>query len=509
MTANKLGVQILGNNYNPNNLAGTYKPAVVKLVDCSIEYYNQVRAVIGPTCLIVIRWYEDDQSLNYPQAKADAWFAKHKAHILATKSDYTVFEGYNEIADSSAPQYCAFELRRIMLLESINAWACIGNWSVGVPEMVLWTTTYAPLVNKCTGQHVIGLHEYWSDTDDISNVWHCGRFTMVPTLASKRIVITECGRDVVEGKGQPGWQLTCSASTMVSDLFKYQALLDSYSNVLGATVFQIGSVDRRWKPFDVSSLWPVVVMNYVKEETEPMATAIPIDGRLMNAPDFSVYAPNSGAKTWATRVCMHHTYIPDLSDWAIAGWEQRKYNMAYYYGITKGWDSGPHLFVSPEGIGLFSPLNKPGTGARGIDPEGGVWNDHTIHIEVVGNYTNTPPTGVVYSNAVTAAAACLQAIGRNTDRLTYHSLLQPDTTCPGNGFRNIWAKFVSDVGNIVNPIDLSQEEVSVTKVRWHMEEALRELKASGVSESLQGMKRIYELVKLPDGLLYKLENKEG
>ena len=507
---NKLGVQIIGNNFDVNQLAGVYKPAIVKLVDCSVDYYWKVRSIVGSTSIIIVRWYLPSQPLDNPEQRADEWFNSHKVYIMAVKSDYTLFEGYNEIADSSAPQYCAFELRRIMLLESIGANACIGNWSVGVPGIILWTITYAGLVNKCTGRHAIGLHEYWADTADIDNIWHCRRYNMLPSLATKRIVITECGRDYLSDikRGQPGWQLTCSANTMLSDLFKYRDLINKDANVLGATVFQVGSTDSRWKPFDVSQLWTSVVNSYVKEEVTPMAMPIPIDGRLMSVSEFSAYAPNSDAKNWATRVCIHHTYIPNLADWAARGWEKRKANMAYYYGVTLGWNSGPHLFVSPEGIGLFSPLSKPGVGAKGLDPEGGTWNDHTIHIEVVGDYTINSPSGVVYNNAVAAAAACLQAIGKNIDRLTYHHNLQADTDCPGKGFRNIWAKFVFDVGALINKVNLSNESPTPSKIRWHAEEAYRELKAAGAPENSIGMQRLYELIRLDGGLMYRFENSQ-
>jgi murein DD-endopeptidase MepM/ murein hydrolase activator NlpD len=106
------------------------------------------------------------------------------------------------------------------------------------------------------------LHEYWADYADISNRWHCWRWTKVPELAGKQIVVTEAGRDIVEGKGKAGWQLSCDATTYLADLRAYSRLLDAYPNVLGATVYQVGAISQQWKPFGVSGIWPQVVSEY-------------------------------------------------------------------------------------------------------------------------------------------------------------------------------------------------------------------------------------------------------
>jgi murein DD-endopeptidase MepM/ murein hydrolase activator NlpD len=124
---------------------------------------------------------------------------------------------------------------------------------------------YRPLLAEMRGgdtPDLVGLHEYWADYADISNRWHCGRWTMVPELAGKRLVITECGRDQVEGHGQAGWKLTCDAATYMGDLRAYGRLLDQYAYVVGATVYQVGAIDPQWKPFDVTPIWPQVVREY-------------------------------------------------------------------------------------------------------------------------------------------------------------------------------------------------------------------------------------------------------
>ena len=254
------------------------RPAVVKLVDPSLEYYNQVRAEVGPDCLIVVRWYHKPQPVNNPAANAAEWFYAHRDWMQAIPdADRTVFEGYNEIGDEQAAQYAAFEIARLALLHHIGRRACVGNWSVGCPDLPVWMV-YDQMLRAMHSTDVVGLHEYWSDHADLENIWHVRRFTL-PSVAAhlqgKQIVVTECGRDIVEGKGRPGWMLTCSADEYRSDLRRLGELYDGCPNVIGATVFQTGSSDPQWGPFNVYGLWPSVVAEYAAPTTPPV-TAPPV-----------------------------------------------------------------------------------------------------------------------------------------------------------------------------------------------------------------------------------------
>ena len=88
---------------------------------------------------------------------------------------------------------------------------------------------------------LLGLHEYWVDHRDIENPWHAGRWRIVPRLRDVPIVVTECGRDVVEGRGQAGWQRTCGAGEILADLHRYAAIIAEAPNVWGVRV-------PRWAP---------------------------------------------------------------------------------------------------------------------------------------------------------------------------------------------------------------------------------------------------------------------
>lgn len=257
MISSKLGLHIIGGT----GLA-LGRPRVVKLVDVSPQYVRQVRGLVGPGCLIVVRWVEN----GLLDRGADVWFFRHLSQIQAMSAGdpNVAVEGANEIADSDAPRYSVWELARMRLMHTHGLRSVLGNWSVGVPDLPMWAM-YKPLLNEMrpgVEGDLVGLHEYFADYADISNRWHCGRWALVPQLAGKPIVITECGRDVVEGHGKPGWQLTCDGPTYLADLRAYSRLLDSAPNVVGATVYQVGAIDPQWKTFAVDSIWPTVVGEY-------------------------------------------------------------------------------------------------------------------------------------------------------------------------------------------------------------------------------------------------------
>lgn len=489
MGMNKVGIQVIGDRYDPARLKGPNGvPVVVKLVDCSAAYYWQVRGVVGPKCYILVRWVRKEQPLDNPMQNARDWFEIHRAEILEMMSDYTLFEGDNEQADSDAARYCAKELERIHLLHSVGAWAAIGNWSVGVPEIAMWAV-YKPLVDACVGQDAIGLHEYCINTADIDNRWHCGRWTLVPILAGKRIVITEFNRDVVESQGHQG-------GVTLEDLAKYGALLEQYPNVLGVTVFQTGSIDSQWAPFEVGGWWEQVTSKYVKEvEVTPVPTAtLKIDGRLMNEQQFRQHVSTlkfAGAFK-PLRIFLHHTDVPTLSSWEGAKTIEA---MRHTYE-SWGWEAGPHLFVAPEGIWLFTPLNQEGIGVSGHNP--GSW-----HLEMVGNYDQVKPSGAVLEYTLWALKILYNRLGVDWRGLYFHRDYAAKT-CPGSVVTKEWV--LQQLGAVMGFSDgLPSEELAtdaktlVNKARWWVEEWVR------WSEAGYGI-RAHELQLSLIALMYRAEN---
>lgn len=139
-------------------------------------------------------------------------------------------------------------------------------------------------------------------------------------------------------------------------------------------------------------------------------------------------------------VVVHNTSEPDLAKWhewrGRSGWspEQWARNLeGYYKGM--GWQAGPHCFVAPDGILLFTPLTVPGTHSP-------AWNSRTWGIETVGEFEREAFEGTSSQASLVGVLAALH--GRvGLDPADYHFGVRglhfhkedPKTThkeCPGN-----------------------------------------------------------------------------
>jgi len=436
----KIGLHIIGGYSGPLGV-----PRVVKIVDPSVQAMRDLRDRVGADCLIIVRWYECAQPLVPPEDRAREWFARRVGFMRELRGDTNIaYESYNEVPDSQAALYALFEMVRMDSMHKEGFRAVMGDFSVGCPDLPIWKT-YEPMLAKMKAGDLLGLHEYWIDTADINNPWHCARWTLVPQLKDVPIVVTECGRDIVEGKGRPGWQHTCNATTFLLDLGLYGQLLDKFSNVLGATVFQDGSLDPTWSAFDVKDIWDKVVSQYATDPAptpkpyppNPVLMGIPVDGRLMSAEQFEQYV--KGVELPDVRyVVIHNTVAPDEATWTKwGGWGYWKKRLKEFYeGKTPPWTKGPHLFVGPDGIGLFYDLAKRG---RGV---GGGYGERAVrHIEIVGNYGKSLPAGMILENAVRAAAAILRQAGLDASSLTTHDRYVGGWDCPGKKLREEFGWF--------------------------------------------------------------------
>jgi N-acetylmuramoyl-L-alanine amidase CwlA len=122
---------------------------------------------------------------------------------------------------------------------------------------------------------------------------------------------------------------------------------------------------------------------------------------------------------WATEVVYHHT----AGNW----WEGRK-SIEYFVEMYKGyaWNSGPHLFVGPDGIWQMTPLNVPGIHANAA-------NSRSWGIEVVGLYDKKAWPLDIGALAVGAGAALLHWRGLDVSRhsVTPHRRYNQHKSCPG------------------------------------------------------------------------------
>lgn len=157
-----------------------------------------------------------------------------------------------------------------------------------------------------------------------------------------------------------------------------------------------------------------------------------IVGKGFDPDDFANYVAGLRWASWRPHFCvLHHTGAPTLAEW-LAGPPAavRMRNLEHYYRDELGWSAGPHLFVAPDLIWVFTPLTVPGVHSPS-------WNLLSWGIEMVGDYDTEDffagPGAAVRRNAIAALATLHEALGLSPTTLRFHRE-DPLTThrdCPG------------------------------------------------------------------------------
>ena len=284
MTAfSEIGEHIIRGGVKPALLATA---PVITLVDCDTAYIREVCAV-NPNAWKVVRWvYRESQedALEEPDAAAQRWFNQRRAEIEAVKGPRVVFQGMNEIscsckdakATAQTIAYAKYEYRRMKFLHGIGAGFGLGSWSVGEPDYPAWAY-FAMIMTEMTRERdAVLLHEYWPDRKGLEERWYTARWTddlVWRWIKGQNIIVTECGRDRVDGRGKPGWRLTVNAETYMSEIARYNELCEETPAVLGACLFTGGMLGE-WANFEVNSLWPRIAAMQTPEP-EPTPGALP------------------------------------------------------------------------------------------------------------------------------------------------------------------------------------------------------------------------------------------
>jgi len=137
-----------------------------------------------------------------------------------------------------------------------------------------------------------------------------------------------------------------------------------------------------------------------------------------------------------TKIVIHHTAVPTKDQWK--GRETLAGIRKHYE--SKGWPSGPHLFIAEDGIWTFTPMSEVGTHARAGN---GSWiarsrpSWYSIGIEVVGNYDTGVWEGKTKDNVMSALKVLMDTLGLKNEDLTFHRDWNP-THCPGLAIKKDW-----------------------------------------------------------------------
>lgn len=164
-------------------------------------------------------------------------------------------------------------------------------------------------------------------------------------------------------------------------------------------------------------------------------------GKSFTSDAFEKYVATLKFNLWRPKfVVVHNTSSPDLKKWRE--WQTRKppisdekwaQNLVGYYRDQQKWSAGPHLFVTPAGILVFSPLTGPGTHSPS-------WNSISWGVETVGDFEREPFSGAVKDNLIAALAILHAAAGLSplpyqvgVRGLHFHKEDKKTThkTCPG------------------------------------------------------------------------------
>lgn len=164
--------------------------------------------------------------------------------------------------------------------------------------------------------------------------------------------------------------------------------------------------------------------------------------------EFSEYVKTKDfGKLAPTSIVIHHTWRPTLDSWE--GGEtidalQRNYE-------AKGWNAGPHIFVGPDGIWLFTDMNEIGIHAGsgngvwkksgkliyGYSVPGGTLQSYSIGLEVVGNYDDQVWEGEVKKNALHCISELQKTLELDDNALKFHREFS-QKSCPGTMITKAW-----------------------------------------------------------------------
>lgn len=175
---------------------------------------------------------------------------------------------------------------------------------------------------------------------------------------------------------------------------------------------------------------------------------------------FLAYLTTLPKPSWVAGITLHHTAIPTLAQWRG---RQSMIGMGNYYRDTLKWDSGPQIFVGPDGIWQGTPVNQPAIHAQRCNV------DH-IAIEVVGDYDTTPwaepITSLVYGT-INALFDWLDIPNVTPETLNGHRDCGSSKTCPGKAIDlNVVRDRVRQLRQVPTDLPVIGVKQSISQTQW-------------------------------------------
>ncbi|MFO7695745.1 MAG: hypothetical protein R6X16_01125, partial [Anaerolineae bacterium] len=282
----KLGLHVQWNN-SPEimEFIRRMKPAVIKAID-DLGFVAEVKQA-SPQTIVVARITHAQPTEGDPEAMARAFVSENLPTYLAHR-DVDYWEGYNEPdVHGRLDWYARFEAERVRAMAEHDLRAAIGSFSTGVPEFDEFGA-FLPAI-RAAREHggVLSLHEYDAPTLNRSlgaglpgRSSHVDRGALAlryrwwyedylqPEGLVIPLIITEAGVDGLVGT-RPGpadargwldfWPYWREQAPEQDPLYVYLDQLEWYDRqvqqddyVIGWALFTVGSMDDRWKSYDVT-----------------------------------------------------------------------------------------------------------------------------------------------------------------------------------------------------------------------------------------------------------------
>ena len=135
-----------------------------------------------------------------------------------------------------------------------------------------------------------------------------------------------------------------------------------------------------------------------------------------------------------SRLVLHHTYRPTQAQWA--GLRTMRGIQRFYAG--KGWTSGPHLFVAPDGIWLATPMSRIGIHA-GVGNGSSAQGWYSIGLEMVGDFNANRPAGPVWDLSLAVMGELSRRLAIAPRQLiSFHRDYTSTKSCPGWSVSKDW-----------------------------------------------------------------------
>jgi N-acetylmuramoyl-L-alanine amidase CwlA len=149
--------------------------------------------------------------------------------------------------------------------------------------------------------------------------------------------------------------------------------------------------------------------------------------RRLSGKGFKKYIGDKKITRKIDKIVLHHT-----SD-TLDQWKKKEVSIGYYKKLyeSRGWKAGPHLFVAPEGIYLFTDVN-----IQGIHANSG--NKGSIGIEMVGNYDKKLPSGKIWNNTKEILKVLLEKYNLKLKDIHLHREYNRKKSCPGKAITKYW-----------------------------------------------------------------------